>query len=168
MGLIHLIRHGEPAVSGVLLGRLDPPLVRPPTPLELRVDTVFSSPLRRAKDTASALFPNHVVLVVDDLTEVSLGEWDGLTWSEIELRDPALAAMKLSDWVGVTAPGGESYAAILARAGAALDAIRKATKPVAVVAHVGINAALSHLLAGCSMTDFRQHYLEVRTYECTG
>ena len=108
--MIYLIRHGEPAVSGVLLGRLDPPLVTIPGPSNLQVRSVFASPLRRAYETASALFPAVKIAVLSELAEISLGEWDGLTWSEIERRDPEGAARKLENWFTVTPPGGEEFA----------------------------------------------------------
>ena len=120
MGLIHLIRHAEPTLSGVFLGRADPGLRSRPQRSSVTVQCVFSSPLRRARDTASALFPSCEMVVLQELTEISLGEWDGLTWEEIEGRDPDLAAQKLADWNHVTPPGGESYAAIEGRARAAV------------------------------------------------
>lgn len=165
MGVVYLIRHAETTISGVLLGRLDPPLLALPAKSELAVRSIFSSPLLRAKGTASALFPNHPAVIVENLTEVSLGEWDGLGWEEIERRDPTLAARKLADWLRVTPPGGEDYGAILARAASALEAIRQSEGPLAVVAHSGINAVLWHLLTGCPITAFRQDYLEVMTHE---
>jgi alpha-ribazole phosphatase len=164
---IHLIRHAEPAVSGVLLGRIDVPLLAPPSASKLVVASVFSSPLRRAYDTAAALFPDQPVTIVEDLAEVSLGEWDGLAWADIERRDPKLAAKKLDNWFGVTPPGGEDYTALQGRAAAALRTIDAARRPTAVVAHLGINAVLWHLLTGCPVAEFQQKYLEVKTIERT-
>ena len=166
MGLIHLIRHAQTTISGVMLGRLDPPLLTPPAKSELAVHSVFASPLYRAHATASALFPDQAIVIVENLTEISLGEWDGLSWEEIERRDPILAASKLDDWLGETPSGGEEYAAILTRGAVALQAIRQGTAPVAVVAHAGINAVLWHLLTGCPIAGFHQNYLEVKTHEC--
>lgn len=162
--MIYLIRHGEPEGAGVLLGRLDPPLLARPLPMDLVVQSVFSSPLGRARQTAAALFPSITAQVLDDLTEISLGEWDGLTWAEILRRDPVLAERKLSDWFGAASPGGEDWAAIVSRAAAALRAIRDSARPAVVVAHVGINAVLWHLLTGEPAAEFRQAYLEVKTH----
>jgi alpha-ribazole phosphatase len=167
MGRIHLLRHAEPVVLGVLLGRADPPLRSLPSPSELAVASVFSSPLRRARDTAIALFPAQPVVVLENLIEVSLGDWDGLAWADLERRDPELASKKLGDWFDVTPPGGENYAEIKNRATAALREIQTAKEPVAVVAHLGINAFLWHLLTGSPVAGFQQNYLEVKTYEYT-
>ena len=167
MGLIHLIRHAEPTLSGVFLGRADPGLRLRPQRSSVTVECVFSSPLRRARDTASALFPDCEMVVLNELTELSLGEWDGLTWEEIERRDPDLAAQKLADWNHVTPPGGESYAAIEGRARTAVEHFRiaSANSAIAVVAHSGINAALWSQLTGHPPERFSQNYLEVITCE---
>ncbi len=162
--MIYVIRHAEPSIRGVLLGRLDPPLRSLPPPLDLAVGTVFTSPLRRARDTAASLFPWLHATVLEALAEISSGEWDGLTWAEAEQRDPALAARKLEDWFGVTPPGGEDYETVLRRAAVALAVVRKSGQPVAIVAHAGINAILWQLLTGSPAVAFQQDYLEVKTY----
>lgn len=162
--MIHLVRHARPAATGVLWGSVDVPLSATPLPSPLRVRSVFASPLRRALDTATALFPSASPLILPALTEISLGEWDGKTWDEIVQRDAAAAERKLEDWFGVTPPGGEDYHAIVARAQAALHTIQRAPHPVAIVAHVGINAILWQLLTGAPAVQFRQDYLEVITH----
>lgn len=162
--MIHLIRHARPAKTGILWGSVDVPLVAIPSPSPLRVRSVFASPLRRALDSATALFPLVSPLILPELTEISLGEWDGKTWAEIVQRDAAAAERKLEDWFGFTPPGGEDYHAILARAHAALHIIQRAPHPAAIVAHVGINAILWQLLTGAPSVQFRQDYLEVITH----
>lgn len=164
MGLIHLIRHARPVKTGVLWGSVDIPLLATPPPSSLLVQSVFTSPLRRAQDTATALFPSASPLILPALTEISLGEWDGNTWAEIVQRDSVAAERKLEDWFGVTPPGGEDYNAILARARAALEIIQRAPHPAAIVAHVGINAIVWQLLTGAPAAQFRQDYLEVITH----
>ena len=162
--MIYLIRHAAPVLSGVLLGRLDPPLRSVPPPSELVVRSVFTSPLRRASDTAASLFPLIQATVLEELFEISLGEWDGLIWAEVEQRDPALAARKMEDWFGVTPPGGEDHETILRRAAVALSVVRQSAQPAAIVAHAGINAILWQLLTGSPAAEYQQGYLEVRTY----
>lgn len=51
---------------------------------------VFTSPLRRALETAEAVAAAHGVVVVQEpgLRECDLGSWTGLTRSEVEERDP--------------------------------------------------------------------------------
>src|SRR5215831_17550928 len=104
MGAVYLIRHARPTVEGVLLGQSDPPLSdtgRDDARValgKLEVATVYSSPLRRALETASFIRANAPVIVLGDLAEISLGVWDGKSWEEIERSDAAFAAKKSSDW----------------------------------------------------------------------
>lgn len=55
-----------------------------------RFDAVYSSPLRRAYETASILGSAHGVEVQksDALREVDVGSWSGLTRTEIEAKFP--------------------------------------------------------------------------------
>ncbi len=48
-----------------------------------KADEVFSSPLRRAAATAAIAFGRPSVLV-DELMEMSFGEWEGELWEELE------------------------------------------------------------------------------------
>jgi len=54
-------------------------------------DAVYSSPLRRASETASILVAARAVEVKlsDALREVDVGSWSGLTRAEVERRHPA-------------------------------------------------------------------------------
>ena len=72
---------------------------------------IVSSRLQRAAETARILGLGLGIEPATDprLNEISYGDWDGLTWAEIERRDPAAAQAKLDDWQGVTPPGGEPF-----------------------------------------------------------
>jgi broad specificity phosphatase PhoE len=164
---VYLIRHAPPAVRGVFLGRLDPPLDPDgiaPARLALgglHCEAVYASPLRRARETA-ALIPGHpCAVILEDLVELGLGEWDGVPWQEIERRWPLLARRKAADWLGVTPPGGESWDDLLRRAARALETVRGGPLPAAVVAHQAVNAALAQLIAGRDPLSFQQQYCEV-------
>jgi probable phosphoglycerate mutase len=74
------------------------------------VDVVVSSPMRRTRETAEAVATaiGADVVVEDDVRECAFGEWDGLTFAEVQERAPA----DLDRWLGSTAtspPGGESF-----------------------------------------------------------
>lgn len=56
----------------------------------VRLDAVYTSPLLRARQTAQALTDAPIVL--DELTELDGGEWDGLPFSEIRARYPGFFA----------------------------------------------------------------------------
>ncbi|MBN2908761.1 histidine phosphatase family protein [Polycladomyces sp. WAk] len=106
-----LIRHGETAYNQErrIQGRLDIPLndngkeqarllaewmrTRP-------VDAVYASDLKRAVETAEAIAHLHGLTVnpLKGLRERSFGEWEGISFEELEERYP--------DWKAVWAEGG--------------------------------------------------------------
>jgi broad specificity phosphatase PhoE len=117
---ILLARHGETDWNreGRFQGHADPPLNR--TGRAQAVDlsvalmaeqlaAVYSSPLRRALETAEVLAASHGLepVPVDDLREVDVGSWSGLTRAEVEERFPAQFARWLD--YGQGWEDGETY-----------------------------------------------------------
>jgi probable phosphoglycerate mutase len=169
MATFLLIRHAEPAIRGVFLGQMDPPLStrgkQQTAGLAVSKNgqdnmTVYSSPLRRALQTASSL-PFRELVILPDLREVDMGEWTGKQWSEIELEWGSFAQKKSLDWLGVSAPGGETWKEVTVRVERVWKKIRLGPKPFAVVAHQGVNAALAYVISGADPTKFHQKYGEV-------
>jgi len=114
------------AATGVLTGRGP-------------VDAVVSSPLRRARQTADIVAAELGLAVreVDDVRECAFGEWEGLTFAEVQEGWPD----ELTGWLADTAvapPGGESFDAVAARVRRARDQLitRHAGRTVLVVTHV--------------------------------
>ena len=140
MGVIHLIRHGRPVLTGVLLGSSDVPLLAGDiAPSRLAVERVYASPLARALRTAELLFPNAAMVVVPELAERGLGEWELKRWAEVEAEWPELAARASADWFATTPPGGEAwgeFAARVERGWLGIDRVQSC----AIVAHAGVNA----------------------------
>lgn len=103
-------------------------------------DVIVTSPLRRARQTASlvAVACKGVPVVVQDgFTETSFGEWEGCTFAEVQARYPD----ELSSWLGsasVAPPGGESFVSVAARVRAALASVLVSYpgQRVLVVSHV--------------------------------
>jgi len=162
---LFVVRHAEPEMHGLMLGRTDPPLSAAGR-LEaqarmapLRGEIVYSSPLRRARETAS--FVPAPLVVIDGLAEIAYGEWEGLTWAQIEEKWPELARRKQRDWFAVTPPGGESREEVSVRAARALEQIRCGPFPAIVVAHFGFNAEFLRQAAGIDPLTFSQGYCEV-------
>lgn len=134
---VYLARHGQTEwnVARRRQGRLDSPLTahgllqaRRNVSLlsEQKIDAVFSSPLGRARRTADILAAGLPVTVLDDLAEVSHGEWSGLTSAEIGAGWPGQRAAREADKYGFRFPGGESYADADVRAGRALTEVARA------------------------------------------
>jgi len=166
VGLVYLIRHAEPEVSGVLLGRTDIALRSTSIPAApFTAATVFASPLIRARRTAELLFPSQAVTVLDGFAERDLGEWEGRSWDEVERDWPELAGSAALDWFGTTPPSGEPWGCFSERIASAWHAARQAERPIAVIAHAGVNAVLAQLIAGSNPAEFRQAYLEALTFE---
>jgi len=166
MPSIFLIRHGEPELTGVVLGQFDAPLSMrgreqaAAATANLQVHRTYTSPLLRATQTAECI-DSRELHIVEELREVDLGEWTGKSWTQIEEQWGDLARRKTADWLGIPAPGGETWESVMRRAEAALHIIRSGPDPCAVVAHQGINSALANLITGCDPLTFAQEYGEV-------
>ncbi|MFI5896414.1 bifunctional RNase H/acid phosphatase [Actinoplanes sp. NPDC051513] len=150
---IILVRHGETALTkqGRYSGRGDVPLSDEGQAQAMAaggrvagisrdVTAVVSSPLGRCVRTAeliAAEVGGVPVTVVDDLIECDFGEWEGLTFAEVQSRWPS----EMSAWLGSTSvapPGGESFQAVAKRTRAAMATVLKsyAGGVVVVVSHV--------------------------------
>jgi alpha-ribazole phosphatase len=113
---------------------------------------VYTSPLERARRTAESVVAELGVslTLVDDLRELSLGEWEGCTVEEIRARPGDPYACWVRDPVQHRPPGGEPLAAVQERALRAVAAIAAAHPDgdeVLIVSHGGvISACLAHWL----------------------
>jgi broad specificity phosphatase PhoE len=89
---------------------------------------VFASPLTRARETmdivrdAMGLEPG-VYKLDARLKELSFGAWEGMTWREVEARDPRGVRARNKDKWSFAPPGGESYAMLAGRVRAWLDGL---------------------------------------------
>jgi phosphoserine phosphatase len=117
---------------------------------------VYASPLRRALETAEIVreaVGNPPLSLMPDLTELSLGEWEGCTVDEIRRRegDPYLQWLRAP--LDCTPPGGEALPDVCTRVRRALDHI--ATNhgdhgDVVVIAHGGVISVYACHLLGLS------------------
>jgi probable phosphoglycerate mutase len=103
-----------------------------------------ASPLGRARATMELVrgtlnLPLHDYTTDDRLREIAYGEWEGSTLAQAQARDPERFARRLADKWHVSAPGGESYAAVQARVSDWYDKLRADT---VAVAHGGTARAL--------------------------
>jgi broad specificity phosphatase PhoE len=159
-----LVRHCEPdeSMRGRLYGALDIPLSAAgyeqaraiAGALEgIRLDAVFSSPLRRALETAAPLARARGLepVVHDGLRELSFGEVEGLSYDEIARERPELFERWMSDPTGTRFPEGERFGDLRNRALEAAAEIRTEHESAAIVAHGGITRAI--LAAALGMPD---------------
>jgi phosphoserine phosphatase len=154
MKTIYLVRHGETQANrdGVFRGRGEIPLsaagLKQAEELrehfaKIRVERVFTSPLRRAAQTAAVCFPGLACASEERVNNLDLGRWTGRSKKELAAEEPELWRRWLEEPETMTFPGGESLAAACRRAHsfngalAALDEER-----VAVVSHRSVLKAL--------------------------
>jgi len=120
---------------------------------------IWSSDLRRARDTAEALAQRTGLPVTTDvrLRETHLGEWQGLTHLDVDAAMPGARAVWRDDatW---TPPGGESRVDVARRSTPLVDELIELLPewgvgdnpeaPVVLVAHGGVIAAMTAALLG--------------------
>ncbi len=81
----------------------------------LTIHEIYSSPLKRAKDTASELLrvhsPNKNIILDNDLLEVDLEPWSGLTIDEVKAKfpDSYLTWKKSPNELGIKRKDGTKY-----------------------------------------------------------
>ncbi len=137
-----------------------------------KVTAVYSSPLVRARETAEAI-GRHTgcrVQVLQDLTDLDCGEWQGSSDSEVKARYPEERRLWLSAPHLVTLPGGESLADVSARVERVLDLVLRQDGVVALVSH-----RVVHKVAICSLLGLdNSHFWDIRLdlagvteFECT-
>lgn len=181
-----LIRHAETAPSvqgrcyGVLDVELSPRGVSRANSLAdvLRhetIDAVYSSPLRRAVDSALPLARalERELSIEDGLGELDFGRCEGLTYSEIETAFPEVFREWMTSPATVVFPEGESLADLQRRAWTTLDQLRARhrTGTVAIYTHAGVlRAVLARLLDVPDHAIFRlgQEYGAVNVVDVIG
>lgn len=160
MKTVYLVRHAETTWNqeGRVQGSHDTPLsvdglaqtVKTVAYLSsLRFDTVFTSPLSRARAIAEPVGANLGMLpiVLPELREIEFGCWEGHTWHEIGDMYPAtMAAWELKS-PGARPDGGESLAEVGRRAEKVRSIVESSCGNLAlIVAHGGFNRVLVSVL----------------------
>jgi probable phosphoglycerate mutase len=114
------------------------------------IGAFWASPLQRTRQTMELArlamgLPPRPYRLDARLMELTFGDWEGLTWSEVEAKYPAAAQARERDKWNFTPPAGESYAALAERVALWLD---ERDGDVFVVAHGGVARAFMVMLAG--------------------
>ncbi len=120
MTTLYLVRHGESTWNevGRIQGKQDPPLSdlgrRQARALagglrHEQLDAIYSSSQQRARSTAEIVAGVHglPVTIVEDLTEIDHGHWEGLTQLEVEQQFAASFQTWLQRPSQTQMPGGE-------------------------------------------------------------
>ena len=147
---LFLVRHAETDMAGRFCGQSDPDLNKQGRQQlaglvnrlsQHAIRRVYTSDLRRARQTAEAIARHFGVglHVRPGLREIDFGMWESLSWSEIEVRDPARAKSWAEMYPNSTAPGGESFQQFESRVRRETAFLlgEAANSPIAVVTHAG-------------------------------
>jgi len=150
--MIYIIRHGqtENNKAKLLQGRTDIPLnkdgIRQAEAAakwfcdqQIRIDSVYSSPLIRAVETAKAVNRAHKqdIILRYDIQEINGGDWEGKTTLQLKELYPDHMDKYLHRPWEFEAPNGESIPAVAERAFQAVRRIAEENrgKTVALVSH---------------------------------
>ena len=156
---IFLFRHGQAATGGLMTGQRDVPLSPEGEAEVLRwherlaktlFDAAYSSPLLRARQTASLLLGMdalsvHEPVLVEDLREICLGRWEGRSKLQVMQEDAQSWEARGRDIVGVAPPEGESVRQLAGRVLPAFRAVLSQSvnkQNVLVVAHQAVNRVI--------------------------
>ena len=182
---IYLLRHAEPLLTSrgakiFLGGQSDPPL----SPAGNRqaealaaalsgvdLEAVYCSDLRRSRQTAAAIAQKcgMVPRVCPALREIGLGEWEGMTFAEVQSRYQREFRERGENIVSYQPPGGESFADLARRV---LPAFRRIVAEtggnIAIIGHAGVNRViLCHVqqLDLALLFGIRQEYGQITVIE---
>lgn len=121
------------------------------------IDAVYSSPSRRAFQTAAAIARPHGLtpIVEEGLRERNAGDFEGMALPEVEAISPTVWADRDADLWGWSPPGGETFAQVLSRVRETVERIRARHEgqTVVVATHMGPVRVLICELAGISIED---------------
>ncbi len=125
-----------------------------------KIDTVYSSDLRRALVTAELISFGHKVDIVPcpELREINYGDAEGLTFQEISRLYPEVAELVANFSLRLRFPGGESFEGFIERTCKFLDKLEKHApeQTILVVSHSGPLKVLVCYLLGIDQSHWRQ------------
>ncbi|SHK53383.1 alpha-ribazole phosphatase [Clostridium cavendishii DSM 21758] len=156
-----LIRHGETKGNedGIYQGRIDLSLsergkdqcIEVKEKLKnIKVDKVYVSPLKRAKESAEIIFDKENREYIEELREIDFGLWEGLNYKKISESYSEEYSKFLNSYKDFIFPKGEGFNSFYLRVSKVIKIIyekSKSEETVAIVAHGGtIRAIICELL----------------------
>jgi broad specificity phosphatase PhoE len=151
---IYLIRHAKPDLphgGKLYYGSTDYSLSEEGVMMAKRLaealkcveaETVFSSDLRRAMETAEIAFAGRTCEVrpVKELREIHLGDWEGRSFDEVRSTWNEIYEKRGASFDSVCPPGGESFRDLQKRTVPAFDEIRRENPcgNIVLFAHGGV------------------------------
>ena len=155
--MICIVRHGQTEMNqrGALQGRSDAPLdetgiaqarAAAEKLREIRFDRVYTSPLKRAIQTAKIMAPYAEPIVEGRLIEMDYGPYEGCGLTQL----PPEIIIFFSDFVHNPAPDGmEQLSEVVARVGSFLEELRHTEGNILLSAHaISMKGMLEYLTPG--------------------
>jgi broad specificity phosphatase PhoE len=131
-----------------------------------KFEAIYSSPLRRAVQTAEAIARYHGLAVEIDpgLNDMNFGEWQGFSIQDVRIRFSELFEMWVSDPHRVRIPSGESLDDVRQRTLTLVNRIvnKHEGKVVVLVSHRVVNKVLICALLGLD----NSHFWNIRLDTC--
>lgn len=165
MRKIYLIRHGEPEFyegEKLCISRTDLPLsdlgklqgvILYEYFQNKAVSGVYHSSLKRAEETAKLISEKRETVL--NFEELGVGEWEGLSFSQIKSEYSELYEKRGEDPEKYAIPMGEKLGDCLCRAERAFnELISKTTGDIAIVSHAGVNRILLSRILNKPLKDF--------------
>jgi len=168
MTQIIIARHGETEwnVSEIFRGRRDIGLNKTGIKqaellggylVDLRIEAICSSPLKRALDTARSVAKHQGldINIAPGLMDFNFGVWEGLTHQEVSDKHRGLYERWLKEPHLVNIPEGESLGEVRERAKSVVDrVVPKHSGTVVLVSHRVVNKVLICLMLGLGNSHF--------------
>ena len=124
--------------------------------LNYKFSRIYTSPQKRALKTAKILskYSNIEYIPIDDLREINMGEWEGLSWKEVEENYPTEYKEWLLNRQYTRTPNGESYDDMLKRVLIAINQIiDENSDNVVVISHSAIIMGLQCYVTNTPFND---------------
>lgn len=124
--------------------------------LDYKFSKIYTSPQKRALKTAEILseYSNIDYFPIEDLKEINMGKWEGLSWEEVEMKYPTEYREWYLNRQYTKTPDGESYDDMLKRV---LKAIKKIiaenNDDVVIVSHSAIIMGLQCYVTNTPFND---------------
>ncbi len=125
-----------------------------------KIDVIYSSDLMRCVQTAKLVAKKHTLKVNKDgrLRELSFGEWEGMSYNEIQAQSPDLLEKWMNDPAHIPPPNGETLIQLATRVKSAVDEIKPQheEQTVLFVTHGGVIRTLLCLSLGIDLNRHSQ------------
>jgi alpha-ribazole phosphatase len=128
--------------------------------IDEKLDAIYSSDLMRSVQTAEKISKKYGLQIKKDerLREISFGEWEGMSYQEIQAQSSDLLEGWMSDPAHISPPNGETLLQLAERVKSALDEIRSQyeDQTVLLVTHGGVIRTLLCLNLGIDLNRHMQ------------